>query len=149
MEIMEEQQKFNVELKQTMKGIWYVGSLKINTNDILELSKLIDSTVPILQNKINQLNKNEFKPALPTPTIDLSDDERVLFEKLRSMRMDLARAENIPPYIIMHDNTLKLIAKSKPKTNDDFLRVEGVGDKKLEKYGVYFLKVIQNHCQSH
>ena len=145
----EEQQKFNVELKQTMKGVWYVGSLKINTNDILELSKLIDSTVPILQNKIKQLNKNDFKPASSMPIINLNDDEKVLFEKLRSMRMDLARAENIPPYIIMHDNTLKLIAKSKPQTNDDFLRVDGVGDKKLEKYGVYFLKVIQNHSQSH
>lgn len=144
-----EEQKFNVELKQTMKGIWYVGSLKINTGDISELSRLIDSTIPVLQNKIDRLNKNEFKPTLAMPTIALNDDEKALFEKLRIMRMDLARAENIPPYLVMHDNTLKLIAKLKPQTNDDFLKVDGVKDKKLEKYGVYLLKVIQDYCQNH
>ena len=142
---MEEQQKFNVELKQTMKGVWYVGSLKINTNDILELSGLIDSTVPILQNKINQLNKNDFRPASSMSIINLNDDEKVLFEKLRSMRMDLARAENVPPYMVMHDSTLKHIAKAKPTTKEEMIRVEGIGEKKLEQYGVYFLKVIQNH----
>ena len=146
---MEEQQKFNVELKQTMKGVWYVGSLKINTNDIPELSRLIDSTVPVLQDKIDQLNKDDFKPASSPPLIILNGDENILFEKLKRMRMDLARAENIPAYVVMHDSTLKHIAKSKPMTNEDLLKVEGMGEKKLDKYGVYFLKVIQNHCQSH
>jgi len=143
---MEENPKFNAELKQTAKGEWYVGSIRISTNEILELDSLMESATTLLIGKIDKLNKREFKPI--SSEVIFNDNERILFEKLRSMRMNLAQAEHIPPFIIMHDTVLKQIAKQKPQSNEEMLKIEGVGDKKLEKYGVYFLKVIQDYLQS-
>ncbi len=136
--------KYHLELKQNVGGTWYVGSLKINANDLQELDQLISSAVPFLSAKVDKLNLKEVEAARP-PEVILNDEERALFEKLRQMRMDLARAENIPPYIIMHDSTLRHIAKAKPMNSEELLKVEGMGEKKVEKYGVYLLKVIQNH----
>lgn len=151
-------QKFNVELKQTMKGIWHVNSLKINASDMQELDLLIEATVPFLQKKIERMNsadkyahekypqKPDFVAAAATPIV-LSSEENILFEKLRLMRTDFARTENVPPYFILHDSTLKRIAKAKPKTKQDLLNIDGMGEKNTERYGIYFLKVVEDHLQ--
>lgn len=144
---MEEGKKFDVEFKQTAKGSWYVGSLKVGADSVEELDKLIDSTVTFLHTKVDKMNKSmesrDFKPASP-PAIELNHEEKILFEKLRSMRMDLARAENMPPYVISHDSVLKRLAKLRPMTKEEIINVEGIGERNFDKYGVYFLKVIIN-----
>ena len=144
---MEEGKKFDVEFKQTVKGSWYVGSLKVGADNIEELEKLIDSTVTFLHTKVDKMNKSiesrDFKPASP-PAIELNDEEKMLFEKLRSMRMDLSRTENIPPYLVAHDSVLKRLAKAKPITKEEIIEVEGIGERNFDKYGIYFLKVIRN-----
>jgi len=145
---MEAGKKLEVEFKQTVKGSWYVGSLKVGADNLEELSLFIDSTIAFLHAKLEKMNLREFKPALPA--IELNDSEKLLFEKLRTMRMDLARAENIPPYIIFHDSVLRRLAKAKPLTREEIMKVDGVGEKTAEKYGLYFLKVItsfQNNRQ--
>ena len=145
---MEERKKFDVEFKQTAKGSWYVGSVKVGADSVEELDKVIDSTVTFLHTKIDKMNKDtefrDFKPASPL-AIELNDEEKRLFEKLRSMRMDLSRTENIPPYVVAHDSVLKRLAKAKPMTKEEMIKVEGIGERNFDKYGVYFLKVIQNH----
>jgi superfamily II DNA helicase RecQ len=139
---MEEGKNFEVEFKQTAKGFWYVGSLKAGADSVEELDKFVDSTVKFLHTKMDKVNKGDFKPA--SPEIVLNSDERRLFEKLRSTRMDLARGENVPPYVIAHDSVLKNIAKSKPMTKEEMLKVDGVGERNFDKYGVYFLKIIRS-----
>ncbi len=144
---MEAGKKFEVEFKQTVKGSWYVGSLKVGADSVEEIDKLIDSTVTFLHTKIDKMNKNteskDFKPA-NSSTIELNEDEKRLFEKLRSMRMDLAKAENLPPYVISHDSVLKRLAKAKPMTKEEMIKVEGIGERNFDKYGVYFMKVIRS-----
>ncbi len=144
---MEEGKKLDVEFKQTVKGSWYIGSLKASANSVEELDKLIDSTVTFLHTKVDKINKSiesrDFKPASP-PVIELNDEEKRLFEKLRSMRMDLSRTENIPPYMVAHDSVLKRLAKAKPITKEEMIEVEGIGERNFDKYGVYFLKVIRS-----
>ncbi len=144
---MEVGKKFDVEFKQTVKGSWYVGSLKVGADSVEELDKLIDSTVTFLHTKVDNMNQRivskDFKPASP-PIIDLNDEEKKLFEKLRSMRMDLSRAENMPPYVISHDSVLRRLAKIKPMTKEEMIDIEGIGERNFEKYGVYFLKVIRS-----
>lgn len=139
--------KFDVEFKQTVKGSWYVGSLKVGADSVEELDKLIDSTVTFLHTKVDKMNmkiaSKDFKPASP-PAIELNDEEQRLFEKLRSMRMDLARAENMPPYFIAHDSVLKKLVKTKPMTKEEMINVDGIGERNFDKYGVYFLKVIRS-----
>ncbi|MBS3128803.1 HRDC domain-containing protein [Candidatus Woesearchaeota archaeon] len=140
---MEEGKKFDVELKQTVKGSWYIGSLKIGADSVGELDKFIDSTIAFLHTKIDKLNKRNFKSET-LPAIELNDEEKILFEKLRSMRMDIARSENIPPYIVFHDSVLKRLAKTKPMTKEEMIQIDGIGEKNFDKYGIYFLKVIRD-----
>ncbi|MDA0710693.1 MAG: DNA helicase RecQ [bacterium] len=68
-----------------------------------------------------------------------------LFEALRDLRLQLARAQGIPPYIIFHDSTLMALAQSRPKTIVDFAVIPGVGAVKLKRYGEAFLGVIRGN----
>ena len=140
---MEEGKKFDVEFKQTAKGSWYIGSVKVGANSFEELDKLTDSTVSFLHTKMDKVNKGNFKPATPV-SIELSSEDSKLFEKLRSMRMDLARTENLLPYVVAHDSVLKKLAKAKPITTEEMIEIEGIGERNFDKYGVYFLKVIRS-----
>ena len=143
---MEEGKKFDVEFKQTAKGSWYVGSVKVGADSVEELDKVIDSTVTFLHTKMDKMNKGDFKPAIPLSpaSIELNYEESKLFEKLRSMRMDLSRTENLPPYVVAHDSVLKRLAKVKPMSKEEMIEIEGIGEKNFDKYGVYFLKVIRS-----
>jgi ATP-dependent DNA helicase RecQ len=73
------------------------------------------------------------------------DCDEVLFERLRGLRKRLADQRGVPPYIVFGDNTLRLMAKHFPTSEDEFLRISGVGDKKLRDYGAEFLSVIRDY----
>ena len=66
-----------------------------------------------------------------------------LFEALRSKRLEIARSEGVPPYIIFHDSTLLEMATRKPRTEHALACVAGVGERKLERYGEAFLEVLR------
>lgn len=68
-----------------------------------------------------------------------------LFEKLRELRNELARDENVPAYIIFSDASLKDMEDQEPTTEAEFLAISGVGQAKLEKYATDFLRVIKAH----
>ena len=65
-----------------------------------------------------------------------------LFENLRRLRTQLAKAENVPPYIIFSDKTLKDMQNLMPTNSTAFLEVSGVGKNKAHKYGSKFMEVI-------
>lgn len=69
------------------------------------------------------------------------DDE--LFEALRSLRLELAQAQNLPPYVVFSDKTLKELAEKQPQTPLEFLQIKGVGQNKLDKYGEQFLALLK------
>lgn len=76
-------------------------------------------------------------------TTDLSDPTaQALFQALRTKRMELAKKQRVPPYVIFHDRTLMEMATLKPKTREKFAQVSGVGEHKLAKYADEFLGVI-------
>ncbi|MCM1105198.1 MAG: DNA helicase RecQ [Clostridium sp.] len=62
-----------------------------------------------------------------------------LFEKLRALRLEIAREESMPPYIIFNDRTLIDLCVKMPRTKADMLNVSGVGEYKFAKYGQRFL----------
>lgn len=72
--------------------------------------------------------------------------DRILFEKLRVLRGELAKSRNLPPYVIFHDRTLVEMAVFYPRSMDEFGRIFGVGKRKIETYGEQFLSVIESHC---
>jgi superfamily II DNA helicase RecQ len=57
------------------------------------------------------------------------------FERLRSMRLELARANNWPAYCVLHDSTLLEIARVRPQTMRELLQVKGMGPKRAELFG--------------
>ena len=70
--------------------------------------------------------------------------DRDLFEKLRAVRMQIARARGVPPYVIFHDTTLRDMARLRPQTLDGLRTVYGVGARKAEDLGEEFLKVLRS-----
>jgi ATP-dependent DNA helicase RecQ len=68
-----------------------------------------------------------------------------LFDVLRALRRDLARAQNVPPYVVFPDSTLREMAAAKPDSLTGLAQVSGVGTKKLETYGEAFLAAIRDY----
>lgn len=98
---------------------------------------------------IIKLPKNievERKPSKPSKTNKLSknyhDVDNNLFEELRTLRRQLAREQNVPPYIIFTDRALVEMAAYKPVNKEQMLKINGVGEVKYEKYGEMFMDVV-------
>ena len=71
-----------------------------------------------------------------------------LFERLRGLRTEIARARDVPPYLIFNDASLRDMASSRPETPQEFLAIHGVGDKKLADFGETFLACIAGAPES-
>ncbi|MGE0007465.1 MAG: DNA helicase RecQ [Parvibaculaceae bacterium] len=82
--------------------------------------------------------RRESREALP-------EADRDLFEKLRARRLELARAQNVPPYVIFHDRTLVEMAARCPRSVAELAAIPGAGQVKLARYGEAFLAVINEH----
>lgn len=80
------------------------------------------------------------KGAVVTKRIATNDP---LFEELRTVRKKLADEAGVPPFVIFSDKSLQDMVARRPKDEDAFLEVSGVGANKLEKYGEYFLEAIR------
>jgi ATP-dependent DNA helicase RecQ len=76
----------------------------------------------------------------------LPDADRTLFEALRQKRMEIARVQNVPPYVIFHDRTLIELAAARPASRREMASVPGVGETKLDRYGPAFLALIASHA---
>ncbi len=68
--------------------------------------------------------------------------DRDLFERLRALRLTVARARGVPPYVIFHDTTLRELARLKPTSVEALRQVYGVGAKKADDYGPAVLQVL-------
>ena len=75
-------------------------------------------------------------------SVDLNPRGYELFEILRTLRMEIARKENVPPYIVFNDKTLVSMCTLVPLTKEDMLAVSGVGENKYAKYGQQFINAI-------
>ena len=71
-----------------------------------------------------------------------NEEDRDLWERLRTMRRELATGQNVPPYVIFSDRTLWEMVRFKPRTLEDMMSINGVGVKKLDQYGLAFLDVM-------
>lgn len=71
-------------------------------------------------------------------------EDEELFKKLRIYRKDISRKENLKPYLIFSDAVLIEIANMKPRNNEELSSINGVGEKKIEKYGEDVLKIVKD-----
>lgn len=75
---------------------------------------------------------------------ELDDDEKVLFENLRSLRLKIAKETAVPAFVICHDKTIREICLQKPLDEEELLSIKGIGRNFVEKYGAQFLEEISN-----
>jgi ATP-dependent DNA helicase RecQ len=81
--------------------------------------------------------------------IQLQAGAEKLFEALRSLRKQIADDQNVPPYVIFADSSLRFMAQRQPRNLQEFSAIPGVGSYKRDQYGPRFLEVIHQFCQPH
>lgn len=79
---------------------------------------------------------------------NIKDADKLLWEALRTRRKELSDELDVPPYVIFHDAALMEMVERQPQTHEQFSKITGVGEKKLEAYADFFLKVIKENLQS-
>lgn len=114
--------------------------LTAKSKNILEGIEPIFFRAKIVKEKTKVEDKKEYKQKAIACDIEL-------FERLRNLRKKLAQIENVPPYIIFNDRTLKEMCIHFPKNETTFLDINGVGQVKLKMYGKVFIDEIKNYCQ--
>lgn len=100
--------------------------------------KLNSKSRKVLKNELSVFRRKDEKI-----TFDYFEDP--LFEKLNQLRNEIAKEEDVAPYIIFSDMTLLEMAEYKPKNRWDMLKIPGVGNQKFKSYGDKFLKIINSY----
>lgn len=77
------------------------------------------------------------------PARELTGDEQQLFERMRTLRRELAGELGVPPYVVFSDATLEELARRRPDSTAAMLDCKGVGPRKVEQFGARFLEVLQ------
>jgi ATP-dependent DNA helicase RecQ len=72
-----------------------------------------------------------------------------LFASLKEMRLKLAQASNLPPFVIFHDRTLRAISQRLPQTTSELLAIKGCGEYKVSAYGNQTLDVVRAYLKGH
>jgi ATP-dependent DNA helicase RecQ len=124
------------------------GFLDVDTDGHGAL-RLTAAARPLLRGEV-QLQLRELparetlnKPRGAKPLTELDEADRELFEALRARRLQLAREQSVPPYVIFHDSTLRELASRRPLTHEAMRGITGVGEQKLQRFGTAFIAVIQ------
>ncbi|HYD98695.1 MAG TPA: DNA helicase RecQ [Alphaproteobacteria bacterium] len=112
--------------------------LGADCRDVLKGERRIDLRRDPGRRRLSAAERANAKAALDDP------QDEALFQALRAKRLELARAQGVPPYVIFHDNTLVEIARARPRRPHDLARLSGVGQSKLSRYGDDFLAVVES-----
>jgi ATP-dependent DNA helicase RecQ len=80
-------------------------------------------------------------------SVCITDEDEQLFVWLKNLRKTLADKDNVPPYVIFPDKSLREMARTRVCDLPNFRNIHGVGDIKLEKYGPVFISAIKNFCK--
>jgi len=98
--------------------------------------------ISVLENKRKTRTKSKKITSKNKPTANN------LFERLRLLRYKIAKEEDIPAYLVFSDATLREIERERPLSDDDFLKISGVGQRKMEVYGDEFIAEIMSFMGS-
>lgn len=125
------------ELKELINILAAEGYLSI-TDDKYPVVRLTKKSSSMIKNKEKVYRKIEKRPN------NLGENNE-LFGELVKLRSDIAIEENIPPYIIFHDRSLKEMSVYFPVNTAQLLQISGVGEAKAQRYGIKFIEIIKNY----
>ncbi len=123
-------------------------SIDIDGYGSLQLTSLAK---PLLRGEQALQLRKEASPVLVKDQDKALSDPRIrwvdqpLWEALRSLRIELAQNQAVPPYVIFHDSTLRQLLRQRPSTSAQMKAINGIGEHKLKQYGQAFLQVIKAH----
>lgn len=96
----------------------------------------------VLRGNVPVFVKRRRRLEVASMTDQAIDFDLDLFQRLRTLRLWLARNQNVPPYAIFADTVLREITRTRPTNEQELLAVPGVGEVKLARYGKVFLDEI-------
>ncbi len=92
--------------------------------------------------KVPLTKPTDVKIEAPKKTVEKATPTNNLFERLRQLRLEIAKEEDVPAYHIFTDATLKEMEAERPMSDEEFMQISGVGKRKLQEYGYQFIKEI-------
>ncbi|WP_425057771.1 ATP-dependent DNA helicase RecQ [Sporomusa carbonis] len=124
------------DIKTLIQRLVATGYLRLTESEY-PVVKLAPEAVPVLKNQA-QVWQKTFKERQHE-----ADD--TLFELLRQCRKRISERENVPPFVVFADSTLKEMSQRRPADLSAMRQIKGVGEMKLQKYGQEFLAVITKY----
>lgn len=136
--------------QMTEMGYLYQTQEKYSVLKLGNITPLKDENIRVIMRTYEEKEPDKKKKIQKTvrkrSTDALTSAGYDLFEILRKLRLEIAKEESMPPYIIFSDKTLIDMCVKKPSDEEEMLNVSGVGTNKLKKYGQRFLEEIQKFC---
>ncbi|MGB0669887.1 MAG: DNA helicase RecQ [Rhodospirillales bacterium] len=129
------------------RQLYALGIATVDTDDH-GAWKMTEAGRPVLRGeegvhlRLTTLEGTKASRGRTTTTLPIGVDEGLL-NALKAKRGELARAQGVPAYVVFADRTLIEIAAAKPRTLDQLAGLHGIGMKKLERYGLAFLDVVE------
>ena len=139
------------ELRAVLRQLIAVGAVAVDSGQFstLRLTEgsraVLRGEVPVTLREVVAAEKSRGgrrSPGTARTPVALGVDDQVLYINLKNWRAEVARAHNLPAYVIFHDATLAEIARRHPRNLIDLQGIQGLGAKKLEAYGGEVLRVV-------
>ena len=140
-------------LRRLIEELLLEGYIQTGDYQVLKLGdisklRLKDTKVLVKITDEDKATNRKLKPKKNIKGMDsLTSSGFKLFDKLKELRLEIAREEKMPPYIVFNDKTLIDMCAKMPITKSDMLNVSGVGENKYGKYGERFIDVIKEHAK--
>lgn len=139
------------EVRYYIESLIHLGLLKLTEGEypVLKWTELSSAVIKgeqtvFFKKRDFKVKKEERERVKVRENVTLHYDEP-LFEALRQLRLQIAREEEVPPYVVFSDRALQEMAVYFPQTQQEFAKINGVGPIKWVKYGEKFLTVIRTH----
>ncbi|MFT7618235.1 MAG: superfamily II DNA helicase RecQ [Planctomycetota bacterium] len=117
-----------------------------SVNEMPHIVCVLTCQEPIVNEAVDQTLKKQRRSAVPSTdelSAGLAEGDRLVFNAIRSWRSNLAQEEGVPPYVILTNKQLLAIVAQRPESLAALGHVEGIGKKKIERFGAQLLQALQ------
>jgi ATP-dependent DNA helicase RecQ len=101
-----------------------------------------ETTLSLRRQRPTVGKKSRFAGYASSPAIELDLADQQLFDKLRAWRQDIAKTQQVPAYVILHDRTLRELAQRRPRHREGLVDITGLGEAKIERYGEALVELL-------
>lgn len=120
------------------------GDITLSSGRKVSVRRSLDA-IEVAQAKDPALSREAFEPVKREIAAPLTARQNRLLAALKAKRLEVAREQKQPAFIIFHDSVLIEMARARPETREDMLAIPGIGPDKMMRFGAIFLALIANH----